>query len=179
MAKQYVTTVSTLLISLFLVFSPGLLSAATALPKGVIKFEPARKAPGLRLTNSDGEVTDLLDLRGNWVMVHFWASWCGPCRKELPTVQRMAKQLVPKHIKLVMVNTAEKEDDVISFLFGVAPDLDSLMDSDGVATNHWQPRGLPSSFFVDPDGQIRYLALGGRPWDTKPYLTFIRSLSSR
>lgn len=179
MLRQRVTTISILLASLFLAFSPTLLNAAIALPKGVIKVDPARKAPGLRLANSDGVVTDLRDLRGNWVMVHFWASWCGPCRKELPTIQRMAKQLVPKDIKLVMVNTAEKEDDIISFLFGVAPDLDTLTDSDGVVTNLWQPRGLPSSFFVDPEGKIRYLALGGRPWDTKPYLTFIRSLASR
>lgn len=154
-------------------------NTADELPKGIIKIEPAVSAPSLRLANGDGDVTDLHDLRGSWVMVHFWASWCGPCRIELPTVQRMAKQVVPEHIKLVMVNTAEKEDDIISFLFGVAPDLDTLMDSDGVVTNLWQPRGLPSSFFVDPDGKIRYLALGGRPWDTKPYLTFIRSLAAR
>lgn len=165
-----------LLISAFFV-QP--LSAGTALPKALIKIEPARNAPGLRLANTDGVVTDLRDLRGSWVMVHFWASWCGPCRKEIPAIQRMAKQLVPKEIKLVMVNTAEKEDDVIFFLFGAAPNLDTLMDSDGVVTNLWQPRGLPSSFFIDPDGMIRYLALGGRPWDTKPYLVFIRSLASR
>jgi len=167
---------------LFLAFSAfiaGTVNAVTVLPKGVIVIEPASDAPALRLANADGEVTDLRDLRGSWVMVHFWASWCGPCRKELPTVQRMAQQLVPKDIKLVMVNTAENEDDIISFLFGVAPDLDTLMDSDGVVTNLWQPRGLPSSFFVDPDGRIRYLALGGRPWDTKPYLDFIRSLAAR
>ncbi|MFV1997408.1 MAG: TlpA family protein disulfide reductase [Acidiferrobacterales bacterium] len=172
----------TLLLILFLTFSAfttGTVNAAVVLPKGIIKIDPIAKAPGLRLANADGEVTDLRDLRGNWVMVHFWASWCGPCRKELPSVQRMAQQVVPKEIKLVMVNTAENEDDIISFLFGVAPDLDTLMDSDGVVTNLWQPRGLPSSFFVDPDGRIRFLALGGRPWDTKPYLDFIRSLAAR
>lgn len=173
------TAVLFLLVSLLLVLPIPQLNAAATLPRGIIKIEPARKAPDLRLANSDGVVTDLRDLRGSWVMVHFWASWCAPCRKELPTVQRMAKQLVPKTIKLVMVNTAEKEDDVTSFLFGVAPDLDTLMDGNGVVTNLWQPRGLPSSYFVDPDGMMRYVALGGRPWDTKPYLTFIRSLASR
>jgi len=173
MLRQSVTAVSIFLALLFLVLAIPLPGVASSLPRGVIKIEPARKAPALRLANSDGVVTDLRDLRGRWVMVHFWASWCTPCRKELPTVQRMAKQLVPKTIELV------KEDDVTSFLFGVAPDLDTLMDSNGVVTNLWQPRGLPSSFFVDPDGMMRYVALGGRPWDTKPYLAFIRSLASR
>lgn len=151
----------------------------TTLPKGVITIMPAQVAPALRLANMDGVVTDLRDLRGRWVMVHFWASWCGPCRKEIPTIQRLVKLLQPKDVVLVMVNTAEKEDDVMSFLFGVAPDLDTLMDKDGAVTNLWQPRGLPSSFFVDPAGKIRYLALGGRSWDTKPYLNFIRSLKFR
>lgn len=148
------------------------------LPKGVIKIQPEKAAPALRLSNMDGVVTDLQTFRGRWVMVHFWASWCGPCRKEIPSIQRLSKQLVPADIVLVMVNTAEKEDDVVAFLFGAAPELDTLMDADGVVTNRWQPRGLPSSFFVDPEGKLRYLALGGRPWHTKPYLTFIRSLTS-
>jgi len=165
-----------LLLPIVLLVLPTASTAAT-LPKGIIKIDPAAKSPKLRLANADGEVTDLRSLRGNWVMVHFWASWCGPCRAELPTVQRMAKKLVPKEIKLLMVNTAENEDDIISFLFGVAPDLDTLMDKDGVVTNAWQPRGLPSSFFVDPEGKIRYLALGGRPWDTKPYIDFIKALA--
>ncbi len=151
----------------------------STLPKGVIVIQPARQAPELKLSNMDGVATDLRNLRGRWVMVHFWASWCGPCRKEIPSIQRLSKYLASKDIVLVMVNTAEKEDDVTSFLFGAAPDLDTLMDSDGVVTNLWQPRGLPSSFFVDPAGNLRYVALGGRAWNTKPYRRFIRSLPSR
>ena len=94
-------------------------------------------------------------------------------------LDRMASQLVPDTIQLVMVNAAKKEDDVFVFLGGVAPNLDTLMDKDGVVTNAWQPRGLPSTFFIDPRGQVRYVALGGREWDTAPYMDFIRSLSSR
>lgn len=152
---------------------------AAGLPKGVIEIVPPRAAPPLKLSNMDGEQTELSTYFGKWVMVHFWASWCGPCRRELPTLDRMAGELVPKVIRLVMVNTAEKEDDVFVFMGGVAPNLDTLLDRDGEVTNAWQPRGLPSTYFVDPDGRIRYVALGGRSWDTKPYLDFIRSLSSK
>jgi thiol-disulfide isomerase/thioredoxin len=153
--------------------------AAGMLPKGVIELSPPKPALPLKLANMDGDVTDLKDHAGHWVMVHFWAGWCGPCRRELPTLDRMASKLVPDTIRLVMVNAAEKEDDVFVFLGGVAPNLDTLMDKDGVVTNAWQPRGLPSTFFVDPRGRVRYVALGGRAWDTKPYMDFIRSLSSR
>ena len=154
-------------------------SVAASLPKGVIEMSPPAPARPLKLANMDGEVTDLKDYAGRWVMVHFWAGWCGPCRRELPALDRMATQLVPKSIQLVMVNAAEKEDDVFIFLGGAAPNLDTLMDRDGVVTNAWQPRGLPSTFFIDPRGRVRYVALGGREWDTAPYMDFIRSLSSR
>lgn len=154
-------------------------AVASGLPKGVIQLAEPRMALPLKLADMDGNVTDLADHRGRWVMVHFWAGWCGPCRRELPTLDRMASKLVPKTIQLVMVNTAENEDDVFVFLGGTAPNLNTLLDADGSVTNRWQPRGLPSTFFVDPEGRVRYIALGGRPWDTKPYMDFVRSLSAR
>ena len=80
---------------------------------------------------------------------------------------------------VVVVNTAETEDEVFSFLGQVAPDLTPLMDSSGVTTERWGPHGLPATFLVDPEGVIRYRALGGRPWDQAPYLGFLRSLAGR
>ncbi len=163
-----------------LVFVLGILAPALTLadlPEGLMPLD-GRFAPPLRLVDMDGEVTDLRDLGGEWVMVHFWASWCGPCRKELPSIQRMAEQLVPDTLRLVMVNTAETEDEVFAFLSIVAPDLTSLMDRDGQVTETWQPRGLPSSFLVDPQGRLRYIALGGRPWDSDAYLQFLRRLTA-
>ena len=64
------------------------------------------------------------------------------------------------------------------FLATVSPDLSTLMDRDGLTTAGWQPRGLPSSFFVDPAGRIRYLALGGRDWSSPEYLNFLRQLTA-
>lgn len=151
--------------------------AAADLPPGLM-VRDGSPAPALRLMNMAGEATDLKDLRGQWVMVHFWATWCGPCRKEMPTLQRLAKQLPQQHLRLLLVNTAETDDDVFAFLGLVAPDLDSLMDRDGSVTERWQPRGLPSSFLIDPEGRQRYLALGGRDWATGPYLAFLRQITS-
>lgn len=157
---------------------PAIVAAADVpLPDGLIELD-GRPAPALRLSDLDGRVTDLETLRGQWVMVHFWASWCAPCRRELPAIARMAEQLAPEQLRLVMVNTAETDDDVFAFLAAVAPTLDTLLDRDGQVTERWQPRGLPSSFLVDPQGRLRYLALGGRPWDSPPYSRFLRALSS-
>jgi thiol-disulfide isomerase/thioredoxin len=158
-----------------LVLSPVSAARDTALPGGVRVYE-AGPAPALQLRDMESVPFSLHNARGRWVLVHFWASWCGPCRKEMPAIQRMAKALHPDHLQVVLVNTAEDEDTVFTFVAAVAPEMNSLMDSDGQATEAWQPRGLPASYLVDPQGLIRYQALGGLPWDQPDYLDFLEKL---
>ena len=148
---------------------------ASELPKGLLTLD-GRDAPPLVLKNMDGDTWDLSEARGHWVFVHFWATWCGPCREEMPTIQAIFSKFEPQELEIVLVNTAETEDTVFGFLASVAPDITPLMDEDGLVTERWQPRGLPASFFVDPEGKLRYLALGGRPWDTPAYLDFMKQL---
>ncbi|MGD8853456.1 MAG: TlpA disulfide reductase family protein [Gammaproteobacteria bacterium] len=155
----------------------GQLAAAqsVALPEGIRPYDAP--APTLELSDMDGRLFSLQeDGRGQWVFVHFWASWCGPCRREMPAIQRMAAELEEQGLRVVLVNTAESEDTVFTFLAETAPALQSLMDRDGQVTEAWQPRGLPATYLVDPRGRIRYQALGGRPWDEDRYLEFLQGL---
>ena len=149
--------------------------AANPLPKGLLALD-GREAPPLVLDDLDGERWDISEARGRWLFVHFWATWCGPCRKEMPTIQAIFPKFDASQLEIVLINTAETEDTVFAFLAEVAPDITPLMDSDGLVTEQWQPRGLPATFFVDPDGRLRYLALGGRPWDSPEYLEFVQRL---
>lgn len=165
----------TTLITLFFVGANNVFAAKQTLPKGLITLD-GRPALELKLNNMDGEAFDLSKSRGHWVFVHFWASWCGPCRREMPTIQSMSSILEKTSLEIVIVNTSETDDTVFSFLGIVAPDLIPLMDYDGLVTQKWQPRGLPSTFLVDPNGKLRYLALGGREWDSKEFLSFLKSL---
>lgn len=151
----------------------GAEAALSAPPAGLLALAP-KPAPALKLKNADGKSFDLKQNRGHWTLVHFWASWCGPCRKEMPTLPAMSSKLPT--LKLVLINTAETEDEVFSFLATVSPDLDSLLDRDGSVTERWKPRGLPSSYLVDPDGRLCYLALGGRDWTSPAYLQFLTAL---
>jgi len=148
---------------------------ATNTPTGILSLSPT-PAPSLQIQDMDGEAFDLSQHKGSWVFVHFWASWCGPCRKEMPAIAKMWHKLESQGLKIALVNTAENEDTVFAFLATYAPEIRALMDKDGQATEKWQPRGLPATFLVDPKGQLRFQALGGRPWDTAPYLAFLQQL---
>lgn len=150
-------------------------TASQSLPRGIITLD-GRAATAVTLKDLDGNSFDLSAQRGKWTFLHFWASWCGPCRKEMPTIQAIWSEFQGTDLAIVLVNTAEDEDTVFNFMGIVAPDMNTLLDSDGKVTERWQPRGLPSTFFIDPEGKLRYLALGGRPWDKGEYLAFLKSL---
>ena len=145
------------------------------IPEGIIVMD-GRPAPPLKLATMDGASFDLNNSKGHWVFVHFWASWCGPCRREMPTIQALSETMKDTSLEIVLINTAETDDTVFNFLGIVAPDLSPLMDYNGQVTERWQPRGLPSTFLVDPSGRIQYLVLGGRNWNKTDYIEFIRSL---
>lgn len=159
-----------------LLLAPCVLAADP--PPGLLRL-PRPPAPALVLADMDGRTTDLAALRGRWVMVHFWASWCGPCRREMPTLVTVMRALPPERLSVLLVNTAEGDDEVFAFLASVAPELTTLMDRDGQVTARWQPRGLPSTFLVDPEGRLAWLALGGRDWSSPAYLNFLKSLAGR
>ena len=146
-------------------------------PKGILSM-PGNAAPAFKLKDMDGKLFDSKSLRGQWSFIHFWASWCGPCRKELPAIEKLTQAFKGTSLKIVLINTAETEDIVFNFFGTISVNLDTLLDTDGQATEQWKPRGLPSTFLVDPKGKIRYLVIGGRPWHTPTYQKFLRALIS-
>lgn len=160
---------------LMFVCSQVLSAEDISLPKGVIAITP-RPAPPLHLQNMDGEQFDLHRAGEQWAFVHFWASWCGPCRREMPTIEILIKAFTDKPLTFAIINTAESDDTVFSFLASVAPEINSLMDYDGLVTEAWQPRGLPSTYLVDPQGMIRYVVIGGQAWHSREYQDFLRQL---
>ncbi|MDX2478088.1 MAG: TlpA disulfide reductase family protein [Gammaproteobacteria bacterium] len=148
---------------------------AEKLPAGIIKTPPF-EAPVLKISDIDGIPFNPSEYQGKWFFVHFWASWCVPCRREVPAIQKMWQVMQEEGLALAFINTSEDEDTVFSFLSIHAPELRALMDNDGQVTEMWQPRGLPATYLVDPKGIVRYQALGGREWHTPNYINFLRSL---
>lgn len=171
------TTVKRLLLGMLLCASTQILLAENlTLPNGVITVTP-RPAPALLLQNMDGEKFELIKSGKQWAFVHFWASWCGPCRREMPTIQTLIASLASSPLTFAIVNTAESDDTVFTFLANAAPEINSLMDYDGLTTEAWQPRGLPSTYLVDPQGMIRYVVVGGQAWHKPEYQNFLLHLT--
>ncbi len=128
------------------------------------------------LNDIDGEKFTLDSTKGQWVFLHFWASWCGPCREEMPTIQKLADTMQGEKFKIVMINTAEDEDTIFEFLSTINVEVNSLMDIDGLVTDAWKPRGLPTTFLINPEGKVKYQAIGGREWNKPVYIDFIKQL---
>ena len=136
-------------------------------------------APDFTLPDVDGEVHRLSAYRGKVVVVNFWATWCPPCREEMPSMQRAWEQLQREDVLMLAVNVGEDEDTVFQFTANYPVDFPLLLDLDSGVTKAWPVRGLPTTYVVDPRGRLVYRAIGGRAWDEPQLMEAIRGLKER
>ena len=151
-------------------------SAAQQAGTGLTRLAEAPLAPDFSLLDMDGNVYRLSDYRGRVVIVNFWATWCPPCREEMPSMQRGWEQLRSEGILMVGINVGEDEDTIFQFTADYPVEFPLLMDSDSSVTGQWPVRGLPTTFVVDPAGRLVYRAIGSREWDDPDLLALIRAL---
>jgi len=115
-------------------------------------------APDFEWTGTDGQTLRLSSYRGKVVVVNFWATWCPPCREELPALQRVAAS--EPDVVVLEVDLMEPGDKARSFLDSLGLDrLQPVLDGDGATTRRYGVLSLPSTFFVDKAGVIRHLEL--------------------
>ena len=115
-------------------------------------------APDFEWTSLDGQTLRLSTYRGKVVVVNFWATWCPPCREEMPALQRVAAS--EPDVIVLEVDLMEPSDKARSFLDSLGLDrLQPVLDSDGATTRRFGVLSLPSTFFVDKTGVIRHLEL--------------------
>ncbi len=156
-----------------------LLTAMPALAGNLLTPVPGKPvAPGYRLPDMDGESHKLDELKGKVVIVNFWATWCPPCRRELPSMNRAWKKVKGEGIVIVGVNVGEDEDTVFAFNGEYPIDFPVLLDQEGEVIARWPVKGLPTTFVVDPEGRIVYRAIGGRDWDDDKLLDIVRRLGA-
>ncbi len=132
----------------------------TPLPKPV-------PAPDFTLEDMDEEKHSFRDLRGKVVLLNFWATWCPPCRREMPSMERLHQKLDSASFKVLAVNQMEDGDHVFAYIgqLEVDPTFTILFDKDSKVSNSFGVVGLPTTFLIDKQGMVRYRAIGGREFD--------------
>jgi thiol-disulfide isomerase/thioredoxin len=129
-----------------------------------LKPWPGGRTPRLVLKDMQGATHELADYRGKVVLINFWATWCEPCRDEMPAIQRLKNKLAGKPFAVLAVNLAESENKVADYLRRFPVDLTVLLDRNSEAVREWKVRVLPASFLLAPDGSIRYSVIGEFDW---------------
>jgi peroxiredoxin len=107
-----------------------------------------------------GETVKLSQLRGKVVLLDFWATWCEPCKKELPILSKMAPRLKEQGVEIVTVNIDEKKDNAEAFLKEHGLNLTVVYDKDHKIVGDYEPPKMPTSFVVDRSGVIRAINAG-------------------
>ena len=145
----------------------GLALAAAPAAAEVLKPWVGGAAPALELSDLQGTKHRLADYRGKVVLVNFWATWCAPCREEMPSIERLRASLEGRPFAVLAVNLAEPQSRIRKFLDAVPVGFPVLLDQDAKTTRAWQAKLLPATYIVGPEGRIRYRHVGDLDW-SKP-----------
>ena len=152
-----------------LALTPALAAAAVALQAGA-------PAPAFQLNSSAGKPVALADYKGQIVLLNFWASWCGPCRQEMPILEQLNRQYRNKGVTLLGVNVEPDSAAAVNWLKATPVSFPILFDVDSKVSKLYQVEGMPNTVILDRKGLVRYIHRGYSAGAENEYLDQIRSL---
>jgi len=138
-----------------------------------------RAALPLQLNDEGGQLVDLAEFAGEVVLVNFWATWCGPCIREIGSLSRLNQQFADRPFRLLAVNISETEAHVERFFdkLGISPGFDVLYDPAGEAARAWNIYTIPSTYLVDKQQRLRFGYRGALEWDRADVVELIQELT--
>ena len=124
-------------------------------------------APNFKLEDMDEYEYDFSEYRGKVVLLNFWATWCPPCKREMPSMERLYQKHKGKDFTVLAINQMEDGDKVFAFTGTLDTQLtfNILLDTKSSVAQNYDVRGLPTTYLIDKKGKIRYRAVGGREFD--------------
>lgn len=163
----------------FIVFIFITLSSVTSAEEILTPLPNKPEAPEFLLRDMNEKIKELDDYRGKPIIINFWATWCPPCRDELPSMNRAWKKIKDEGIQMLAIDIGEDEEAISSFTKNYPIDFTILLDESSEEISNWSIRGLPTTFVLDPQGHVIYRAVGGREWDNKKILDMVRALKTK
>ncbi len=161
-----------------LIILAALFSMSSLLQAAELKpFNSDQATPPLILQDLQGKTHDLNDYKGKVVLVQFWATYCGPCRQEMPTMDKMTKKMADVPFKILAIDMGESKAEVEKFVSEVKPGFTILLDESGDSISDWKVFAVPSNFIIDPQGKIRYTLFGGVDWADKVLISKLKALA--
>ncbi|MFB1486911.1 MULTISPECIES: TlpA family protein disulfide reductase [unclassified Thiocapsa] len=148
-------------------------------PQTLMPMSDDTQAPEFDLQGPAGEPQRLVDHRGKPVILNFWATWCPPCRAEMPSMQRAHETVAVEGISVIAVNVGEDAETIAHFLSETDVAFPIPMDIDSEVVQSYPVKGLPTTFVIDPQGRLVYSAAGEREWDDPALLDQVRALKGR
>ena len=137
----------------------------------------ATAAPDFTLFDRQGSPVSLSDFRGKVVMLNFWATWCPPCRAEMPSMERLHSKLQEEDFVLLAVNVEESGQSAVdAFVREIPVSFPVLFDSAQEVSRLYRVSGIPQTFIIDPQGRIVQQITGGLEWDSPEVTKYLSSL---
>lgn len=157
----------------------ALLAAGWSVRDRFLPMDVGTRAPDFRAVDLQGRPVSLADLRGQVVLVNIWATWCEPCRAEMPSMQRLHDELGPRGLKIVAVSV-DKAPTGAAELRAFAKELGLTFtiwhDPSGRIQQTYRTTGVPESFLVGRDGVILKKVIGATEWDHPAQADLVRRL---
>lgn len=147
-----------------------------AVALGIQKPQELVEAPSITGTDTDGNTVRLSGFRGKVVFLNFWATWCVPCRLEMPAMERLYQEFRGQGLVVLAVNVQEGPSAVRAFIRELKLTFPVVLDSKGEAATKYLVRGLPATYLIDRNQVIVGRAIGAREWDSKDGRAYIRAL---
>lgn len=137
------------------------------------------EAPEFNLEDQDGNFLKMSDYKGKVVIVNFWATWCPPCREEMPSMERLYREFESQGLVMLAVNVeANGKQMVAKFLQKTPHSFPILLDSDNIAQNAYGVFRFPESYIIDRNGVVVEKIIGGRDWMSGSIFKLIKFLIS-
>jgi thiol-disulfide isomerase/thioredoxin len=151
----------------------------SARPFEVVRVPAPEPAPAFELFDLAGRPVSLIDFRGRVVILTFWATWCEPCREEMPAMMKLARELGERGLAVVAVNVKEPAARVEAFVKELGLTFAVILDSRGEVSDRYQLQALPTTYLIGRDGNLLALALGYRDWESPGARAFVAELLDR